>query len=123
MSFCRCESGKRAFCFLANFCKKKKKKKKMGSADHQQEQLLLQQLQVAMPVSFESVVLPSSPHKHVGLVVVDEVNGFCTVGAGNLVSFSHHHHHVGHVSGYTISISQSAQTEKNSWNSKISLRS
>jgi len=95
----------------------------MGSADHHQQQLLLQQLQVAMPVSFESVVLPSSPHKHVGLVVVDEVNGFCTVGAGNLVSFSHHHHHVGHVSGYTISISQSAQTEKNSWNSKISLRS
>jgi nicotinamidase-related amidase len=56
----------------------------MGSADHHQQQLLLQQLQVAMPVSFESVVLPSSPHKHVGLVVVDEVNGFCTVGAGNL---------------------------------------
>jgi hypothetical protein len=81
----------------------------MGSADHQQQQLLLQQLQVAMPVSFESVVLPSSPHKRVGLVVVDEVNGFCTVGAGNLVSFSHHHHHLGHVSGYTISISQSVK--------------
>jgi nicotinamidase-related amidase len=41
---------------------------------------LLARLQEAMPVAPRAVTLPPVT----GLVVVDEVNGFCTVGAGNL---------------------------------------
>ncbi|KAJ7520872.1 hypothetical protein O6H91_19G027300 [Diphasiastrum complanatum] len=43
---------------------------------------LLVQLKEEIPVPSEHLILPSS--KNIGLVVVDEVNGFCTVGAGNL---------------------------------------
>jgi hypothetical protein len=39
-----------------------------------------------LPLGMEALVLPSEG-KCFGLVIVDEVNGFCTVGAGNLVSF------------------------------------
>lgn len=43
------------------------------------------QLEAELPLNLEALVLPSE-EKRVGLVIVDEVNGFCTVGAGNLVS-------------------------------------
>lgn len=39
-------------------------------------------LSEALPLKFEELKLPTD--KSVGLVVVDEVNGFCTVGAGNM---------------------------------------
>ena len=52
-----------------------------------EEKSLLAQLEAELPLGLESVVLPS-PNKKVGLVIVDEVNGFCTVGAGNLVPIS-----------------------------------
>lgn len=48
-----------------------------------QDKLLLH-LQAHLPLHFEALQLPSKK-KVVGLVVVDEVNGFCTVGCGNLV--------------------------------------
>lgn len=41
------------------------------------------QLEAMVPLESEALVLPSEG-KRVGLVIVDEVNGFCTVGAGNL---------------------------------------
>jgi hypothetical protein len=43
---------------------------------------LLELLQARMPVGLVEYRLP--PGGETGLVVVDEVNGFCTVGAGNL---------------------------------------
>ena len=43
-------------------------------------------LEAELPLRMETLVLPSE-NKRVGLVIVDEVNGFCTVGAGNLVRF------------------------------------
>lgn len=48
---------------------------------------LLTQLQSELPVHYGVLDLSSSsePKQKVGLVIVDEVNGFCTVGAGNLV--------------------------------------
>lgn len=42
-------------------------------------------LQVELPLGLEALELPCQ-EKRVGLVIVDEENGFCTVGAGNLVS-------------------------------------
>jgi hypothetical protein len=47
------------------------------------EHSFMAQLEAMVPLDFEAVVLPSEG-KRVGLVIVDEVNGFCTVGAGNL---------------------------------------
>lgn len=41
-----------------------------------------------LPVEQESLFLDGSVKT--GLVLVDVVNGFCTVGAGNLVWFYHH---------------------------------
>lgn len=43
-------------------------------------------LQSEMPLAFEEY--KAGPQR-VGLVIVDEVNGFATVGAGNLVSLHH----------------------------------
>lgn len=40
-------------------------------------------LQVELPLGLEALELPCQ-EKRVGLVIVDEENGFCTVGAGNL---------------------------------------
>lgn len=45
---------------------------------------LLEQLKVNLPVKEERLVLPREKKK-AGLVLVDVVNGFCTVGFGNLV--------------------------------------
>jgi len=45
---------------------------------------LLEQLKVNLPVKEERLVLPIE-NKKAGLVLVDVVNGFCTVGSGNLV--------------------------------------
>ena len=45
---------------------------------------LLVLLQDEMPIVYEE--FHAGPSK-VGLVIVDEVNGFATVGAGNLVSW------------------------------------
>jgi nicotinamidase-related amidase len=42
---------------------------------------LLEDLKKALPVAFQEVALKP---KKTGLIIVDEVNGFCTVGAGNL---------------------------------------
>jgi nicotinamidase-related amidase len=42
---------------------------------------LLTDLKKALPVAFQEVALKP---KKTGLIIVDEVNGFCTVGAGNL---------------------------------------
>lgn len=42
---------------------------------------LTSQLAVAMPLSMADVAMPKD---RTGLIIVDEVNGFCTVGAGNL---------------------------------------
>lgn len=44
---------------------------------------LMAQLETELPLNLEALVLPSG-EKRVGLVIVDEVNGFCTVGAGNM---------------------------------------
>lgn len=44
------------------------------------------QLRSELPLNYASLDLSSS--QRVGLVIIDEVNGFCTVGAGNLVSLS-----------------------------------
>lgn len=49
------------------------------------EHSFMAQLEAMVPLEFEALVLPSEG-KRVGLVIVDEVNGFCTVGAGNLVN-------------------------------------
>ena len=43
---------------------------------------LLEQMQARLPIDLVGYRLP--PGGEAGLVVVDEVNGFCTVGAGNL---------------------------------------
>ena len=43
-------------------------------------------LEAELPLRMEALVLPSE-NKRVGLVIVDEVKCFCTVGAGNLVGF------------------------------------
>ncbi len=42
---------------------------------------LINGLQTSLPVRLQPFALAD---RHVGLVIVDEVNGFCTVGAGNL---------------------------------------
>ncbi|MCO5594153.1 hypothetical protein L7F22_048175 [Adiantum nelumboides] len=42
----------------------------------------LEQLHCNMPLCFDPFSLPSD--QAIGLVIVDEVNGFCTIGAGNL---------------------------------------
>ena len=44
---------------------------------------LLDTLRDELPLNPESFSLP--PSHAVGLVIVDEVNGFCSVGCGNLV--------------------------------------
>ena len=44
---------------------------------------ILQHLTEAMPLSKTALDLSSSGHG-IGLIIVDEVNGFATVGAGNL---------------------------------------
>ena len=48
-------------------------------------------LKEELPVVEESLVLTGDVKT--GLVLVDVVNGFCTVGAGNLVIFSKSHLH------------------------------
>lgn len=45
---------------------------------------ILKHLQANLPLQEGSLVLPIE-EKKIGLVLVDFVNGFCTVGAGNLV--------------------------------------
>ena len=44
---------------------------------------LLEQLRVHMPLKSERLYITRA--KKCGLVVVDEINGFCTVGMGNMV--------------------------------------
>ena len=44
---------------------------------------LLEQLRVHMPLKSELLYITRA--KKSGLVVVDEINGFCTVGMGNMV--------------------------------------
>ena len=44
---------------------------------------LLEQLRVHMPLKSERLYITRANKS--GLVVVDEINGFCTVGMGNMV--------------------------------------
>lgn len=50
------------------------------------ETVVVQALEALVPLDLSSLDL--SAENKVGLIVVDEVNGFCTVGMGNLVSRS-----------------------------------
>lgn len=47
---------------------------------------LMVQIEEELPLGLKAVEFPFE-NKRIGLVIVDEVNGFCTVGAGNLVRF------------------------------------
>ena len=47
---------------------------------------LMVQIEEELPLGLKAVEFPLE-NKRIGLVIVDEVNGFCTVGAGNLVRF------------------------------------
>lgn len=60
-------------------------KEKMGSAAENGSTLMVQ-VEEELPLGLKAVEFPLE-NKRIGLVIVDEVNGFCTVGAGNLVRF------------------------------------
>ncbi|KAG2286506.1 hypothetical protein Bca52824_046110 [Brassica carinata] len=57
----------------------------------------IEQLKKEIPVKKESLVLKRG--SSLGLVIFDVVNGFCTVGSGNMVSTSLQHELMNHV-GY-----------------------
>jgi len=57
-------------------------KEDMGSAAENGSTLMVQ-VEEELPLGLKAVEFPLE-NKRIGLVIVDEVNGFCTVGAGNL---------------------------------------
>lgn len=48
---------------------------------------IMDSLKEQLPVDQQSLILSSNTATVTGLVLVDVVNGFCTVGAGNLVKY------------------------------------